>query len=105
KEVVVTPGEIREVLGETVRMIVEETRTCLAESPPELAHDVLETGLFLTGGGAPLPGLGMQLAQEGPGAVPLTAYPLPPLVVGGPSPLADPPPKSRPTFRAAPGRS
>ena len=36
----------------------------LAEAPPELTHDVLETGMFLTGGGSLLKGLDMLLAQE-----------------------------------------
>ena len=76
KSVVVAPEEIREVLADTVRVIVDTTRTCLAESPPELAHDVLETGLFLTGGGAMLKGLDMRLARECEVPVHLTEHPL-----------------------------
>jgi len=104
KEVVVTPGEIREILGETVRVIVEETRTCLAESPPELAHDVLETGLFLTGGGALLRGLDMRLAQECEVPVHITESPLTTVVVGA-GHLVDHLPEYRATFLAAPGRA
>jgi len=104
KEVVVTPHEIREVLGETVRVIVEETRTCLAESPPELAHDVLETGLFLTGGGALLRGLDMRLAQECEVPVHITESPLTTVVVGA-GHLVDHLPEYRATFLAAPGRA
>jgi rod shape-determining protein MreB and related proteins len=62
--VVVTAEEIREVLSVLVSALVTSTRDCLAESPSELAHDVLETGLFLTGGGGLLTGLAMRLAQE-----------------------------------------
>jgi rod shape-determining protein MreB len=82
KMVVITPEEIREVLEETVHTIVDTTRTCLAESPPELAHDVLETGLFLTGGGAMLTGLDMRLARECEVPVHLTESPLETVVVG-----------------------
>jgi rod shape-determining protein MreB len=64
RTIVVTPEEIREVLGDTVTTIVEATRDCLSESPPELAHDVLETGIFLTGGGGMLRGLEMRMARE-----------------------------------------
>jgi rod shape-determining protein MreB len=77
-----TPEEIRMVLGDTVQAIVDATRTCLAESPPELAHDVLETGVFLTGGGALLRGLDMRLAQECEVPVHLTDDPLTTVVRG-----------------------
>jgi rod shape-determining protein MreB len=82
KFVTVTPSEIREVVGETVRAIVESTRDCLSESPPELSHDVLETGLFLTGGGAMLRGLDMRMAQECEVPVHLTEEPLTTVVQG-----------------------
>jgi rod shape-determining protein MreB and related proteins len=51
-------------MSEPVRAIVEGARRTLAEAPPELTHDVLETGMFLTGGGSLLRGLDMLLAQE-----------------------------------------
>jgi rod shape-determining protein MreB and related proteins len=81
-EVSVTPEEIREVLSEPVATVVETTRACLAESPPELSHDVLETGLFLTGGGALLRGLDMLLAQECEVPVHLTENPMTTVVLG-----------------------
>jgi rod shape-determining protein MreB and related proteins len=78
----ITPEEIRETLADPIRAIVETTRDCLAESPPELAHDVLETGLFLTGGGGMLRGLDMRLAQECEVPVHVTEQPLTTVVVG-----------------------
>jgi len=62
--------------------IVAATRACLAESPPDLAQDVLETGLFLTGGGAMLRGLDMRLASECEVPVHLTEQPLTTVVMG-----------------------
>jgi len=82
KPVTVSPEEIREVLSEPIRIIVETTRDCLAESPPELSHDVLDTGLFLTGGGGMLRGLDMRMAQECEVPVHLTEQPLSTVVVG-----------------------
>jgi rod shape-determining protein MreB len=82
RTVEVSPEEIREVLAEPVAIIVEATRLCLSESPPELAHDVLETGLFLTGGGALLRGLDMRLARECEVPVHLTEQPLSTVVLG-----------------------
>jgi rod shape-determining protein MreB len=60
----VTSEEVREVLAEAVGAIAAATREGLSESPPELAHDILETGLFLTGGGGLLRGMDMRLARE-----------------------------------------
>jgi rod shape-determining protein MreB len=81
-EVKVTEDEVRQAMSGTVREIVEEARRCLAEAPPELTHDVLETGLFLTGGGSLLRGLDMLLAQECEVPVHVTERPLETVVVG-----------------------
>jgi rod shape-determining protein MreB len=57
KTIVITDEEVREALREPVMTIVETVRTCLERTPPELAADIVETGLVLTGGGALLRGL------------------------------------------------
>ena len=67
---------------ETVRLIVDASRDCLAIAPPELAHDVLETGMFLTGGGSLLKGIDMRLARECEVPVHLTEQPLETVVLG-----------------------
>jgi rod shape-determining protein MreB and related proteins len=63
-EVKITADEVRQAMAAPVRGIVEAARRTLSEAPPELTHDVLETGMFLTGGGSLLRGLDMLLAQE-----------------------------------------
>jgi len=100
RPVVIAPEEIREVLADPVRSIVDATRTCLAESPPELAHDVLETGLFLTGGGAMLRGLDMLLARECEVPVHLTEQPLRTVTLGA-GHLLEYLPEYRATFSVA----
>jgi rod shape-determining protein MreB and related proteins len=80
--VIVSPEEIREALSPHVRAIAEKTRECLSESPPELAHDVLEHGIFLTGGGGMLQGLEMRLSAECEVPVHLTEDPLATVVLG-----------------------
>ncbi len=82
KEVEVGEEEVREALSESVLRIVEATRDTLATSPPELAHDVLETGMFLTGGGSLLHGLEVRLAKECEVPVHLTEQPLETVVLG-----------------------
>ena len=77
-----SPGEIREALAEPVRAIVAAGHECLAESEPELGHDVLERGMFLTGGGSLLHGLDMRLAHELEVPVHLTDQPLETVVLG-----------------------
>ena len=57
KTVQVSSEEIREALSEPVRQIAEKLCTVLEETPPELASDIIERGITLTGGGALLRGL------------------------------------------------
>jgi rod shape-determining protein MreB len=57
KTLVVTDEEIREALREPIMTIVETVRTCLERTPPELAADIIEKGVVLTGGGALLRGI------------------------------------------------
>src|SRR2546430_6227652 len=63
KTIIITAEEIREALREPVMTIVEAVRTCLEQTPPELAADIVETGIVLTGGGALLRGLDRLLQQ------------------------------------------
>jgi rod shape-determining protein MreB len=82
REFRVGEDEIRTAMSEPVRAIVEGARRTLAEAPPELTHDVLETGMFLTGGGGLLRGLDLLLSQECEVPVHLTERPLETVVLG-----------------------
>jgi len=64
KTIVITDEEVREALREPVMTIVETVRTCLERTPPELAADIVDKGIVLTGGGALLRGLDLLLRQE-----------------------------------------
>ena len=64
KTIVITNEEVREALREPVTTIVETVRTCLERTPPELAADIVDKGIVLTGGGALLQGLDHLLRQE-----------------------------------------
>ncbi len=63
KTVEVTSEEIREALSDPVRQIAEKLCSVLEDTPPELASDVIERGIVLTGGGAMLRGLDHLLEQ------------------------------------------
>ena len=57
KTVQVSSVEIREALAEPITAIVEKVKRVLEQTPPELAADIIERGIVLTGGGALLRGL------------------------------------------------
>lgn len=54
KNTVITAGEVRQALTEPVKEIISAIQQTLEETPPELAGDVMEGGILLTGGGARL---------------------------------------------------
>jgi rod shape-determining protein MreB len=81
-EVELSEDELRAAMSAPIRGIVDAARTTLAEAPPELTHDVLDTGMFLTGGGSLLRGLDMLLAQECEVPVHVTEDPLRTVAVG-----------------------
>jgi len=56
--------QVREALVEPIDRIVEAVRQSLEKTPPELASDILDRGIILTGGGALLRGLDRRLRQE-----------------------------------------
>ncbi len=56
--------EILEALQESLMAIVQAVKSALEQSPPELASDIAERGLILTGGGALLRGLDRLLSEE-----------------------------------------
>lgn len=54
----VTSAEIREAIRESLASIIDGIKAVLEKTPPELAADIFESGIVLTGGGALLKGLG-----------------------------------------------
>ncbi|HET7339783.1 MAG TPA: rod shape-determining protein [Candidatus Dormibacteraeota bacterium] len=57
KNVEISSNEIAEAIQEPLRLIVGATRDVLEETPPELAADIFDRGIVLSGGGAQLRGL------------------------------------------------
>jgi len=56
--------EVREALQEPINAIIEEIKRTLGETPPELAADIVERGIVMTGGGSLLKGLDTLIANE-----------------------------------------
>ena len=64
KTVRVHSSEIREAVQEPIQQIVDAVRRALEITPPELASDIVDRGIIMTGGGALIRGLDILLAQE-----------------------------------------
>jgi rod shape-determining protein MreB len=82
KVIEVTTGHIREALSEPINEVVEAVKNSLEETPPELAADIMERGITLTGGGSLLRGLDRLLAEETGIKVQVCKDPLTAVVLG-----------------------
>ena len=64
RAVTLSAGEIRHALEEPLHAIVDAVRATLDNTPPELAGDIMDRGIVLTGGGALLHGLDERIRHE-----------------------------------------
>ena len=64
KNVTVHAEEVREALADCILTIVEAVKSTLEKTPPELAADIIDHGITLTGGGALLRGLDQLVERE-----------------------------------------
>ena len=64
KTVRVHSAEIREAIQEPIQQVVDAVRRALEITPPELASDIVDRGIVMTGGGALIRGLDLMLSQE-----------------------------------------
>ena len=64
KNITVNSAEIREAISESLEIIIDGIKSVLEKTPPELAADIYETGIVLSGGGATLKGLGMLINKN-----------------------------------------
>jgi rod shape-determining protein MreB and related proteins len=64
RTIVMESEEIREAIQEPIEAIISAVKGTLEQTPPELASDLMEYGIVLTGGGALLKGLDERLRSE-----------------------------------------
>ena len=64
KTVTVKASEIREALSDPIFKIVDAVKGTLEKTPPELAADVMDHGIMMTGGGALLVNLDKLISQD-----------------------------------------
>ena len=74
--------EVREALNEPVKRIVEEIKNVIGQTPPELASDIVDRGIVMTGGGSMLKGLPKLISKETGVPVILVENPLDCVAIG-----------------------
>jgi rod shape-determining protein MreB len=89
KTIVVDDQEIREALEDVVSSIINAIRVALERTPPELAADIIDRGIILTGGGALLKNMDRRIREETKLPVFITEAPLATVVLGAGKMLDD----------------
>lgn len=89
KTITITDEEIREALADSISSIVDAVRVALDKTPPELAADIIDRGMVLTGGGALLKKLDKRLMIETGLPVSVASDPLLSVVLGTGQMLSD----------------
>jgi rod shape-determining protein MreB len=90
KEITINQGQIADALSEPVGSIVEGVRIALENTAPELAADIVDQGIVLTGGGALLQGIDEVLRDETGLPVTIADDPLTCVALGTGRALEDP---------------
>jgi rod shape-determining protein MreB len=82
KTLVIDSDEVRQSIIEQIDTIVETVKIALEQTPPELAADIVDRGIVLTGGGALLKGLNLLLSEQTGLPITITEDPLSTVVLG-----------------------
>ena len=90
KTLVLSDEEVREALQETFNTIVEAIKIALERTPPELAADIVDKGVVVTGGGSLIRGLDILLREATGLPVTLAEDPLSAVALGAGRLLSDP---------------
>lgn len=82
KTIEIDSREIYQALKESVGKIIDAIKTALEETPPELASDIIEASIVLTGGGALLDGIDKAISEETAMPVRIAENPLDCVAIG-----------------------
>jgi rod shape-determining protein MreB len=64
REVIITDGDIREAISQSIDNLIESVKEVLETTPPEIVSDVMHRGVHVVGGGALIKGIGALLAEH-----------------------------------------
>ena len=90
KEISINQGQIAEALSEPIGTILEGVRIALENTAPELAADIVDQGIVLTGGGALMQGIDEYLRDETGLPVTVAEDPLTCVAIGTGRAMEDP---------------
>jgi rod shape-determining protein MreB and related proteins len=82
KTIVISADELRKAIDEPVKATIDAVKNTLDKAPPELAADIMDKGIVLTGGGALLHGFQERLQQEIGVPIHITDNPLTSVAIG-----------------------
>ncbi len=82
KTLAIDSDEVRQSISEQIDTIVETVKIALEQTPPELAADIVDRGIVLTGGGGLLKGLNVLLSEQTGLPITITEDPLSTVVLG-----------------------
>lgn len=82
KEVIINDEQIREALSRSIRIIVNNIKSTIEETPPELLSDIMQRGIILAGGGSLIRGLDRLVADQSDMPVRMMEDPLTAVVRG-----------------------
>ena len=82
KTILISAAEVRKAIEEPINLIIDAVKSTLDKCPPELAGDVMDRGIALTGGGALLRGLDQRIREETGMPVHIADSPLDSVVLG-----------------------
>ena len=82
KEVLINDEQVRDALSRSIRIIINNIKTIIEETPPELLSDIMQRGIILAGGGSLIRGFDRLLANQTGIAVRLMEDPLTAVVRG-----------------------
>lgn len=64
EEILISDKDIREAMEKSIRQIINEIKTAIEETPPELLADIMDSGIYFAGGGSLLRGLDTLVQKE-----------------------------------------
>ncbi|MFZ5982539.1 MAG: rod shape-determining protein [Patescibacteria group bacterium] len=82
KEIILNDDQVRQALGRSIRIIINNIKTAIEETPPELLSDIMQSGIILAGGGSLIRGLDALVANEAEMPVRMMEDPLTAVVRG-----------------------
>jgi rod shape-determining protein MreB len=64
KKIIINDDQVRDALSRSIRIVINNIKTAIEETPPELVADIMQRGIILAGGGSLIRGLDKVIADQ-----------------------------------------